>query len=122
VAAHVRPKRTSIASSGTLAASVSAMRLRPGSLSVYLHKKFSKPISSASTRYEKNHCGICQHSESLLPLRNNNILFRASFILVAYFHCKKRPGIIKLFLARECLVSDIPAEDGTNDYLFYSVD
>jgi hypothetical protein len=31
------------------------------------------------------------------------------------------PGIIKLFLARESLVNDIPARDGINDDLFYSV-
>jgi hypothetical protein len=32
------------------------------------------------------------------------------------------PGIIKLFLARETLVSDIiPAKDRENDNLFYSV-
>ncbi len=57
-----------------------------------------------------------------------------------YLHCKKRfsffpspagmsrtelsqsrAGIIKLFPARENLVSDIPAGDGKNDNLFYSV-
>ncbi len=31
------------------------------------------------------------------------------------------PGIIKLFPVRESLVSDIPAGDGKNDNLFYSV-
>jgi hypothetical protein len=31
------------------------------------------------------------------------------------------PGIIKLFPAKESLVSDIPAWDGKNDNLFYSV-
>jgi hypothetical protein len=31
------------------------------------------------------------------------------------------PGIIKLFLARESLVSDIPAGDGKIAELFYSV-
>ncbi len=30
-------------------------------------------------------------------------------------------GIIKLFPARDSLVSDIPAGDGKNDYLCYSV-
>ncbi len=31
------------------------------------------------------------------------------------------PGIIKLFPARESLVSDIPAGDGKNCYIFFSV-
>jgi hypothetical protein len=39
-------------------------------------------------------------------------------------HCKKNspwPGIIKLFQAREGLVSDIPAEDGKTANLFFTV-
>jgi hypothetical protein len=60
---------------------------------------------------------------------------KSSLYIGPTLHCKKIivfpvpsrdpnshwPGIIKLFPARESLVSDIPAGDRKNDNLFYSV-